>query len=348
MRPRSLGSVPSSRLGEAAPTVRGMPTRRTRRTHRSTPVAVTSGLGPGGPERRDPDAHAGGARGRLVNGLKTAALLGALGGMLVWVGSLLFAGPAGATIGLALGLALVGSSYWFSDRLAIRAARAKPVSPAQAPRYHRIVDDLAARSGLPKPRLYISPSPQPNAFATGRNPQNAAVCVTEGLLRLLDPDEVRAVLAHELAHVGNRDILLTSVAAAIATGISWLANVLLWLPLFGAADEDGTANPIGLLLAALLAPIAATLLQLALSRNREFEADRTGAELLGEGHTLARALQRIDTAARRIPASVDPAQASAYIVNPLTGRRVTFAQLFATHPSTEQRVARLVGRRLRP
>jgi len=345
MRARSLGSVPSSRLGGAAPTPLGMPICPTRRIHGSTPVEVTSGLGPhGGPERRGRDAHAGGAGRRLVNGLKTAALLGALGGMLVWVGSLLFPGPVGATIGLALGLAVVGSSYWFSDRLAIRAARAKPVSPAQAPRYHRIVDDLAARSGLPKPRLYISPSPQPNAFATGRNPQNAAVCVTEGLLRMLDPDEVRAVLAHELAHVGNRDILLTSVAAAIATGISWLANVLLWLPLFG-ADEDGHGNPVGLLIAALLAPVAATLLQLALSRNREFEADRTGAELLGEGHTLARALRRIDTAARRIPAPVHPAQASAYIVNPLTGRRVNFSQLFATHPSTEQRVARLVGRR---
>ncbi len=278
----------------------------------------------------------------MANRVKTVVLLSALGGLLVWVGSLIAPGPGGATLGLALGLLVVGGSYWYSDRLALRAARARAVSRAEAPGYHRIVEDLAARAGLPMPRLYISPSPQPNAFATGRDPQHAAVCVTEGLLRVLEPDEVRAVLAHELAHVGNRDILLTSVAAAIATGISWLANVALWLPLFG-SDEDGHANPLGLLVAALLAPIAATLLQLALSRNREFEADRAGAALLGEGHTLARALQRIEATARRVPVNVDPAQTSAYIVNPLTGRRVTFASLFATHPPTQERVARLVG-----
>jgi heat shock protein HtpX len=284
------------------------------------------------------------ARGRgAANGIKTAVLLGALGGLLVWVGSMLFTGPVGATLGLVLGAGVVGGSYWYSDRLALRAARARPVTPAEAPAYHRVVEDLAARAGLPKPRVYVSPSPQPNAFATGRDPGNAAVCVTEGLLKVLDADEVRAVLAHELAHVGNRDILLTSVAAAIATGISWLANVLLWLPLFGATDDEGHANPLGLLVAALLAPLAATLLQLALSRNREFEADRVGAELLGEGHTLARALQKIETVARRVPVNVDPAQSSAYIVNPLTGRRMTFAQLFATHPPTEQRIARLVS-----
>lgn len=277
------------------------------------------------------------------NQVGTAALLGALGGLLVWLGSTLWPGPGGATLGLLLGLFAVGGSYWYSDKLALTMARARPVSPHQAPWYHRTVRELAARAGLPVPRLYVSASPQPNAFATGRNPANAAICVTEGLLHTLDERELRAVLAHELAHVGNRDILLTSVAAALATGISWLAQVLLWLPLF--SDEESGPNPLGLLAAALLAPLAATVLQLAVSRRREFEADRVSAELHGNGHDLARALDRIDRSARHVPAAVDPAQSSAYIVNPLAGRRVAFARLFATHPSTEERIARLVGRR---
>lgn len=277
----------------------------------------------------------------FANRARTVVLLGVLGGLLVTFGSWID-GPRGATVGLLLGVIAVAGSYWGSDRLALRAAHARPVSAGEAPWYHATVQELAARAGLPMPGLYVSPSPQPNAFATGRNPDNAAICVTEGLLRELDPTEVRAVLAHELAHVGNRDILITSIAAALATGISWLANLLLWMPLFGGSDEDGHPNPIGLLVAVMLAPIAALLLQLAVSRGRELEADRAGAELLGDGHALARALYRIDTAARRRPMPIDPAQATAYVVNPLAGRRVAFGQLFSTHPPTEQRIARLL------
>lgn len=278
----------------------------------------------------------------LRNQMGTAVLLGTLGGLLVWLGSVVWPGPGGATIGLILGVLAVGGSYWSSDKLALTMARARQISPGQAPWYHRTVQELAARADLPMPRLYVSPSPQPNAFATGRNPGNAVICVTEGLLRTLDDRELRAVLAHELAHVGNRDILLTSVAAALATGISWLAQLLLWLPLL--SDEEGGPNPLGLFAAALLAPFAAMLLQLAVSRRREFEADRVGAMLHGNGHDLARALDRIERSARRVPAAVDPAQASAYIINPLAGRRVAFARLFATHPPTEERIARLVAR----
>ena len=280
------------------------------------------------------------------NTVKTAVLLAALGGLLVLVGSLF--GELGTLLGLLAGLALVGGSYWFSDRLALRAARAIPVQPWEMPEYHRIVAELCREAGLPMPRLYLTPDAQPNAFATGRNPRHAAVAVTRGLLDVLDPHELRAVLAHELAHVGNRDVLLSSVAAAAATGITFLAEIAGWLPLFGGADEDDEPSPLGLLVAALLAPIAATLLQLALSRSREFAADRTGADLLGgDGRALASALAKIETAARRIPMHVDPAQSGKYFVHPLSGRSVAFARLFSTHPSTGERVARLLGRGVR-
>jgi heat shock protein HtpX len=276
------------------------------------------------------------------NTVKTCALLATLGGLLVLVGSLF--GEFGAAIGLLAGLALVGGSYWCSDRLALRAAGAVPAEPWQFPELHRIVRELSRDAGLPMPRLYVTPDLQPNAFATGRNPQRAAVAVTRGLLGTLDRRELRAVLAHELAHVGNRDILISSVAAAVATGITFLANLAGWLPLFGSDDED-EPSPLGLLVAALLAPLAATLLQLALSRGREFEADRTGAALIGDGGALASALVKIDGAARRTPMHIDPAQAGKYLVNPLTGRSVALASLFSTHPPTRDRIARLVNGR---
>ena len=280
------------------------------------------------------------ARGRAVwNTVKTAVLLAALGGLLVLVGSLF--GELGAAIGLMAGLALVGGSYWFSDRLALRAAGAVPVQPWELPEYSRVVRELCREAGLPMPRLYVTPDAQPNAFATGRSPRHAAVAVTRGLLDVLSPRELRAVLAHELAHVRNRDILLTSVAAAVATGITFLANLAGWLPLFGGADDDEEPGPLGLLVAALLAPLAATVLQLALSRSREYEADRTGAALLGDGRALAGALARIDAVARRRPMHVEPAQAGKYLVNPLTGRHIALAGLFSTHPPVEARIARL-------
>lgn len=275
------------------------------------------------------------------NTLKTAVLLGGLGGLMVLIGSLF--GRGGAVIGLVLGLVLVGGSYWFSDRLTIKAARAVPASEAEMPEYYRIVRELAERAGTPMPRLYVTPDRQPNAFATGRSPEHAAVAVTAGILEILTWDELRGVLAHELSHVGNRDILIGSVAAAVATGISFMANMAMWGAMFGGGgnDEDRRSNPIALLATVMLAPIAAGLLQMALSRNREFEADRAGADLIGDGEPLARALLKLEQAAKAIPMAVQPAQASKYIVNPLTGRRVHFARLFTTHPPTEQRVVRL-------
>jgi heat shock protein HtpX len=274
------------------------------------------------------------------NTAKTVALLAGIGGLLVLVGSAL-GGAGGALIGAILGLVIVGASYWFSDRIAVRAAGAHEVSEREAPQLHAMVAELAATAGLPKPRVYVSPAAQPNAFATGRNPAHSAVAVTEGLLTQCPPDELRAVLAHEMAHIRNRDILIGSVAAAIATGISFIANMALWAGMFGGGDDEDGPSPIVAILLAILAPLAATVLQMALSRSREFEADRVGAELLGDPEPLARALQRIDTMAARTPLDVSPAQASAYIVNPLTGRQVNFARLFLTHPPVEERIERL-------
>ncbi|HVE45807.1 MAG TPA: zinc metalloprotease HtpX [Acidimicrobiales bacterium] len=274
------------------------------------------------------------------NTFKTFVLLAAIGGLLVSVGSIL-GGRGGAVLGMALGFGIVGFSYWRSDKLAIRAARAVPADEAQMPEYFRIVRELTQQAGMPMPRLYVTPDMQPNAFATGRNPEHAAVAVTQGILQILDWDELRGVLAHEISHVGNRDILIGSIAAAVATGISFIANMAMWGAMFGGGRDDDDTNPIVLLLTALLAPMAAGLLQMALSRSREFEADRTGARLIGDGEPLARALQKLEMAAHRIPMDVNPAQAQAYIVNPLTGRKVQFAKLFTTHPPMEERVARL-------
>lgn len=274
------------------------------------------------------------------NTVKTTVLLAGLGGLMVAIGSMF--GRGGAVLGLGLGLVMVGSSYWMSDKLAIRAARAVPADPAQYPEYHQIVTDLSQRAGIPMPRLYVSPEQQPNAFATGRNEQHAAVAVTQGLLAVCSWDEVRGVLAHELSHVRNHDILIGSVAAAVATGIAFIARIAMWGAIFGGGrDDDEGGNPIALLATVLLAPMAAGLLQMALSRSREFEADRSGAELLGTGLPLASALQRLEATAKQVPMDVPPAQAQAFIVNPLTGRKVAFANLFRTHPTTEERVARL-------
>jgi heat shock protein HtpX len=274
------------------------------------------------------------------NTAKTYVLLAGLGGLMVVIGS--FFGQGGAVIGLAIGLLFVGGSYWFSDKLAIKAARAQPVTEQEMPEYYRIVRELTSAAGMPMPKLYISPDMQPNAFATGRNPNHAAVAVTQGILQICDWEELRGVLAHEISHIGNRDILIGSVAAAVAMGITFVARIAMWGAIFGGGnDDDEGMNPIALLALIVLAPIAAFLLQAALSRSREFEADRSGARLIGTGEPLARALGKLDAAARQIPMKVDPAQAQKYIVNPLTGRKVNFAKLFTTHPPTEERVARL-------
>jgi heat shock protein HtpX len=277
------------------------------------------------------------------NNVKTVVLLTALAALFMGVGA--FFGQGGFIIGLVLGLVFVGGSYWFSDKIAVRAAGAVPVSEADAPQLYAIVRDLTQRSGMPMPAVYISPASQPNAFATGRNQEHAAVAVTQGLLQVLDQEELRGVLAHELSHVHNRDILIGSVAAAVALGITFLARMLMWGAIFGGMggnNRDGEGgNIFGLIAMVIFAPLAAALLQMALSRSREFEADRSGAELLGTGEPLARALEKIEAYAKQIPMNVDPALATAYIINPLTGRKANFANLFSTHPPTEERIARL-------
>ncbi len=272
----------------------------------------------------------------MANNAKTAALLAGLGALCMVIGS--FWGAQGVVVGLLIGLAFTGGSYWFSDKLAIRSARATEVSVEQMPQYHSIVDGLAQRAGIPKPKLYVSSSPQPNAFATGRNPQNAAVCVTEGLLNSLSWAEIQGVLAHELAHVRNRDILTGSVAAAVAMGITFIASMARFAAIFGGRGGDRN-NGLGALFMMILAPIAAALIQMAISRSREYEADASAARMLGTGEPLAAALEKLDASASRIPMDVNPAEASAYIVNPLRGQSVS--KMFSTHPPMEERVARL-------
>jgi heat shock protein HtpX len=278
------------------------------------------------------------------NNVKTAALLALMGALFLGIGSLF--GQGGLIIGLLLGLVFIGGSYWFSDKLAVKAAGAVPVSEAEAPELYGIVRELTQKTGLPMPKIYISPASQPNAFATGRNPQHAAVAVTQGLLQMVDRDELRGVLAHELSHVRNRDILISSVAATVAVAITFLARMAMWGAILGGGDRGNrNGNVFGALAMMILAPIAATMLNLALSRSREFEADRSGAELLGTGEPLARALEKIDAAAKQIPMNVDPARATAYIINPLAGRKFNFSHVFQTHPPTEERLARLRNQR---
>jgi heat shock protein HtpX len=283
----------------------------------------------------------------FANTLKTTVLLGGLGGLIVLVAGLLGGGSTTALlIGLVIALVTVGGSYWFSDKLALRAAGARIVTEPEAPELYAVVRSLADRAGLPMPVVAISPSEQPNAFATGRNPHHAVVCCTVGLLRQMPRDELEGVLAHELMHVKHRDILIGSVAAAIATAISFLANMALWAGMFGGGDDEDRPNPIVLIAASILAPLAAGLLQMAVSRSREFDADRGGAALLGNGQSLANALERIEVMAKQTPMPVNPSQAYAWIHNPLAEapkRRsgLDLAKLFSTHPPTEQRIARL-------
>lgn len=279
----------------------------------------------------------------MKNNIKTAGLLAVLGSLCVVIGSAI-GGQRGLYFGTIFGLIAVASSYWMSDKLAIASARAQEVSEAQFPQYYATVRELCTRADLPMPRLYIAPNPQPNAFATGRNPKHAAVCINEGLIESLTWDEIAGVLAHELSHVKNRDILTSAVAAAIGTIISSLAQMAMWASVFsggGGRDREGT-NPLGALLMMVLGPIAAMFIQSAISRSREFEADASAARLLGTGEPLARALEKLEFGAQRIPVNINPNQASAYIVNPLSARQA-MSKMFSTHPPMEERIARLRG-----
>lgn len=278
----------------------------------------------------------------MVNTAKTFTLLAAMGGLVIIAGGVL-GGQGGLIIGLFLGLIMVGGSYWFSDKLAIRSAKAQAVTREQMPEYYEIMEELTAKADMPMPKLYVSPNPQPNAFATGRNPKHAAVAVTVGLLDAMSWDEVRGVLAHELAHIRNRDILIGSVAAAIGMGITFAARMAMWGAMFSGGNNRNR-NPIGELAFAILAPVAAAVIQAAVSRSREFQADESAAKLIGTGEPLARALEKLDSYAHQIPVDIDPNQASAYIINPLSAQargRGGMSKWFSTHPPTEQRVAKL-------
>jgi heat shock protein HtpX len=274
-----------------------------------------------------------------MSAFKTALLLGFLSGLLLLVGRAI-GGQGGLVVAFLFAVVMNVGSYWFSDKLVLRMYRATEVGPEHP--LHRITARLAQKAGLPVPRVYVIPDPSPNAFATGRNPQHAAVAATEGILRLLPPNEIDGVIAHELAHVKHRDILISSVAATIAAAIMMLAHMAQFAAIFGGGDRDREGgNPIALLATALLAPLAAGLIQAAISRQREFAADRGGAAISGTPAGLANALRRLEAGARQIPMHANPATAHMFIVKPLSGRGI--ASLFSTHPPTEARVSALMA-----
>jgi heat shock protein HtpX len=279
------------------------------------------------------------SRSNFAAALRTTILLATLSGLLVVLG---FALGGANTALLFLGISLVFNlaMYWFSDKIALASARAKPISEQEAPGLYQMVRELTTRADLPMPRLYMIPSDQPNAFATGRSPKHSAVAVTHGITRLLSEDELRGVISHELAHIRNRDILTQSVAAAVGGAITYIAYMLLW---FG-GDDESPLGLIGSLALVLLAPIAATLIQLAISRQREYSADATGAQISGSPESLASALLRLEEGAKAIPMQVNQATEPLYIVKPFSGGG--FASLFSTHPPIEERVRRL--RQMRP
>jgi heat shock protein HtpX len=286
-----------------------------------------------------------------INRLKTWVLIAALGGLFVLVGQWI-GGTNGAITALVIALVFNVAMYWFSDRIAIATTRSKPVTEQEMPEYYRIVRGLVNEQRIPMPRLYVSDMAQPNAFATGRNPQHAAVSVTRGILQILDERELRGVLAHELSHVANRDILISSIAAAIGMSITFLARFALF---FGGGDDNRGGNPIALLAAWLLAPIAALLIQMAVTRSREYQADESGAFLSRDPDSLASALRKLEQASKQVPplASVSPAEAHLFIVNPMNALQARgvggISNLFRTHPPTEERIERLeaIARELR-
>jgi len=282
-----------------------------------------------------------------MNTIKTGLLLGALTGLLMLIGGLI-GGKGGVFVAFIFATVLNFGSYWFSDKIVLRMYNAQEVTPDQAPELYDIVKNLAMRANLPMPRVYIIPEDTPNAFATGRNENHAVVAVTAGILRILDKNELEGVLAHELTHIKNRDILIGSIAATIAGAVVMLAHMAQFAAIFGGAsrddDEGGGGGIIGLIVMAILAPIAATLIQMAISRSREYLADDGGAEISGKPYGLAGALEKLSRASQAMPMDANPSTAHMFIVNPLTGR--AFMNLFSTHPPIEERVARL--RSMRP
>jgi heat shock protein HtpX len=277
----------------------------------------------------------------MANTMKTTLFLALLTGLFVAVGGL-FGGRSGMVMAFGLALVMNFVSYWFSDKIVLKMYGAKPLAESDAPVVHRIVRNLATKAGIPMPKLYMLPSAAPNAFATGRNPQHAAVAVTDGILRIMDETELEGVLAHELSHVLNRDILISTVAATIAGAISMLANMAQWGLMFGGSrDEEGrSTNPIALILTIILAPLAAMLIQMAVSRSREYQADASGARLTRNPLGLASALGKLDQASRVVQMDANPATAHMFIVNPLAGGQALM-NLFMTHPPIPDRIARL-------
>lgn len=280
----------------------------------------------------------------MNNQFKTAALLAAMTAVIMWVGHVM-GGRGGMMIALVLAAGMNFFSYWFSDKLVLKLYQAREASVEEAPSLHRMVERLSRDAGLPMPKLYIIPQDAPNAFATGRNPENAVVAVTEGLLRIMSPNELAGVLAHELGHVKNRDILIGSIAATLAGAIMMIANMAKWSAIFGGfrgnEEEGGSGGTIGLIFMAIVAPIAAMLIQMAISRSREYLADSTAVQITGNSEGLAGALEKLGSFSGRIPMRASPATAHMFINNPLSGAGLM--NLFSTHPPIEERVARLRG-----
>jgi heat shock protein HtpX len=281
----------------------------------------------------------------MSNVFKTAILLAILTAMLVLLGGAV-GGRQGMLIAFFLAMVMNFVSYWWSDKIVLSMYGAQPIEEAQAPGLYGMVHRLASKARIPMPRVYMIPSDQPNAFATGRNPQHAVVAVTEGIMRILDDDELEGVLAHELAHVANRDVLIGTIAATLAGAITYLAHMAQWAAFMGGGrhDDDDSPSPIAMILMAVVAPIAAMLVQLAVSRSREFQADATGARLAGRTWGLSKALEKLEMAAHQVPMQANPATAHLFIVNPLSGQ--SLMRLFSTHPPIEERIARLRAMRI--
>ena len=280
-----------------------------------------------------------------MNTIKTAALMALLGAVMVACGGAL-GGHEGAMIMLVIALGVNFGSYWYSDTMVLKMYQANPITRAQAPELYGLVEKLAQKADLPMPKVCVINSETPNAFATGRSPSHAAVAVTTGIMRILDYDELSGVLAHELSHVRHRDTLISTVAASMATVISYIAQMAQWAAIFGggrSSDRDDNGGALGFLFTIIVAPLAAMLIQLAISRSREYDADESGGELCGNPRYLARALEKLDYAAAHLRPmdAATPSTAHLFIVNPLKNAKMSFAGLFSTHPSTAERVARL-------